>query len=325
MSGEVLAEQAQAVRISRAPGKLALVFPGGGSQYVSMGRDVYARYPAARRIFEEADAILGFPLSRLCFEGPEEELTDTVNAQPATLTTSAALLAALREQMGDKLVPDFVAGHSTGEYTALLAAGVFDFPSAIRLVRERGRLMKDAGQKQPGVMAAVLGLEAGPLRSICDEVGDVWLSNDNAPGQIVLSGSRLALERASQLAVERGARRVIPLTVSIASHSPLMAPAAESLAAIVAGLSLSRARVPIVGNVSASAIVEPADIRRELVQHITSLVRWTESVQYMVANGVQTCVEIGPKNVLSSLIKRIDRGVRVLSVGSVSDIEVLGA
>jgi [acyl-carrier-protein] S-malonyltransferase len=311
------------VLAGQVQGSIALVFPGGGSQYVGMGQDAYDRYPAARRVFGEADAVLAFSLSRLCFEGPEDELNDTVNAQPAGLITSAALLAVLRERTGDKLAPIFVAGHSTGELTALLAAGVLDFPSTLRVVRERGRLMKEAGQKQPGAMAAVLGLDAASLQAICDEVGDVWLSNDNAPGQIVLSGRNVALEQALQLATERGARRAIRLAVNIASHCPLMAPAAESFAATVERLTLAKASVPIVANVSALPIVEPSDIRVELVQHLTSRVRWVESVRYMIANGIQTFLEIGPKNVLGGLIKRIDRGVQVLSVTSVTDIETL--
>jgi [acyl-carrier-protein] S-malonyltransferase len=315
MTSAVLADPAQ--------GTIAFVFPGGGSQYVGMGRDVYERYPAARRVFEEADATLAFSLSGLCFEGPEDELDDTLNAQPAGLTTGAALLAALRERVGDKLNPAFVAGHSTGEYTALLAAGVLDFKSALRLVRQRGRLMKEAGQKQPGTMAAVLGVDAASLQAICDEVGDVWLSNDNAPGQIVLSGREPAMERALQLAAQRGARRVIPLAVNIASHCPLMASAAESFATTVQELPLAMASVPIVANVSASPLVEPVDLRLELVQHLTSLVRWVESVRYMIAHGVQTFLEIGPKKVLSGLIKRIDHSVRVLTIAGVTDIETL--
>jgi len=311
------------VLAGQVQGSIALVLPVGGSQYVGMGQDAYDLYPAARRVFEEADAALAFSLSRLCFEGPEDELNDTVNAQPAGLTTSAALLAVLRERTGDKLAPTFVAGHSTGELTALLAAGVLDFPSTLRVVHERGRLMKEAGQKQPGAMAAVLGLDAASLQAICDEVGDVWLSNDNAPGQIVLSGRNVALEQALQLAAERGARRAIRLAVNIASHCPLMAHAAESFAVTVERLTLTKASVPIVANVSASPMVEPSDIRVELVQHLTSRVRWVESVRYMIANGVQTFLEIGPKNVLSGLIKRIDRGVQVESVTSVTDIETL--
>ncbi|MGQ9492376.1 MAG: ACP S-malonyltransferase [Anaerolineae bacterium] len=311
--------------------KIAFVFPGSGSQYVGMGRDLYHRYPIARHFFEEADAILHFPLSRLCFEGPDEELMDAVNVQPAMLTISAALWAVLQEQANHlssegllrSVLPAFVAGHSTGEYTALFAAGVLDFSSALQLVRERGRLMKETGNKKPGAMAAVWGLEVEPLRAICAEVGDVWVSNDNAPGQIVLSGSKLALEKALQLAMERGAKRVVLLAINIASHSPLMEPAAQAFAGILNGFTLNNAQIPIVGNVSASAIVEPADIRQELVQHLTSPVRWVESVRYMIAHGVQTFVEIGPKDVLSGLIKRIDRGVRILNVGTVQDMKML--
>jgi [acyl-carrier-protein] S-malonyltransferase len=288
-----------------------------------MGRDLYKRYAVAKDVFDQADALLSFPLSKLCFEGPEEDLSDTFNAQPATLTASAAVLAAMREHTGHEWIPRFVAGHSTGEYTALFAAGALGFPAALRLVRQRALLMRQAAQQDAGGMAAVLGLAAEPLEAICDEVSGVWVSNDNAPRQIVISGTNAALARASQLALERGARRVVPLAVNIASHSPLMAPAAGALASTVDKLPLRKASVPIVANVTAAAIVEPAAIRRELVQHLTSLVRWVESVQYMVANGVHTFVEIGPKSVLSGLIRCIDRTVRVLSVGRAEDLESL--
>jgi [acyl-carrier-protein] S-malonyltransferase len=185
--------------------------------------------------------------------------------------------------------------------------------------------MKEAGREQPGTMAAVLGMDAASLQAICEEVGDVWPSNDNAPGQIVLSGRKPALERALQLAREGGAKRTILLAVNIASHCPLMAPAAAFFARAVEALSLANASVPVVANVSATPIVEPADIRGELVRHLTSQVRWVESVRYMIAHGIQTFVEIGPKSVVSSLIRRIDRSVRVLSVASVTDIETLEA
>lgn len=320
MSSEVLHTQ----------NRLAFVFPGSGSQYVGMGKDVHGQYPVARRLFEEADAVLQFPLSRLCFEGPDDELMKAINVQPAMVTVSAALLAALREHLllagwNPNVVPAFVAGHSTGEYTALFAAGVLDFPSVLRLVRERGRLMQEAGNEKPGAMAAILGLEAEALYAICAKVGDVWVSNDNAPGQIVLSGSKPAVEKAMQLAVEKGAKRAIPLAIDIASHCPMMASAAASFAVILDGLTLQKAQVPIVGNVSATLIMEPEDIRRELVQHLTSPVRWTESVRYMIAHGVQAFVEIGPKDVLSGLIKRIDRSVRVFNVGTIQDMERLVA
>jgi [acyl-carrier-protein] S-malonyltransferase len=304
-------------------GKIALVFPGGGSQYVGMAQDVCERYPVARHVLDEADAILAFPLSELCFAGPVEELTDTFNAQPATVTTSAALLAALQERANGRLAPAFVAGHSTGQYTALLAAGVLDLAAVLRLVRERGRLMREAGDEQAGAMAAVLGLDAATLQSVCDEMGNVWISNDNAPGQIVLSGERQALERALRLAKQRGAKRTIPLAVNIASHCPLMAPAAERLAEIVASLPLGQASVPIVANSTALPLSAEQAIRHELVHHLTSRVRWVESVRYMVAHGVNTFIEVGPKSVLSGLIQRIDGSVDAISVDHATDIEAV--
>jgi [acyl-carrier-protein] S-malonyltransferase len=288
-----------------------------------MGRDVHEAYPAARHIFEQADAILGRALSGLCFEGPEAELEDTSNAQPAMLTTSVAILAALQGRLQRRLAPAFVAGHSTGEYTALFAAGALDFPSALGLICERGRLMQEAGYKQSGSMAAVLGLDAVTLQAICAEVGNVWVANDNAPGQIVLSGGKAELERALQLSLARGAKRAIPLAVSIASHSPLMSSAALSFARILERTPLNRASVPVVANVRASAISEAEDIRQELVQQITSPVRWVESVHYMIAQGVQTFLEIGPKSVLGGLIRRIDSTARALSISNVADIEGL--
>ena len=312
----------------------AFVFPGGGSQYVGMGKDVYERCRSAKHVFDQADSILGFSLSKLCFEGPEEQLDDTVNAQPAMVTIGTALLAALNERTGvvgtpprpdGEWTPDFVAGHSTGQYTALVAAGALDFPSALRLIRERGRLMKEAGETRPGAMAAVLGLEAEALRAVCAEVGDVWVANDNAPGQIVISGTKPALERVLQLALERGAKRAIPLAVNIASHCPLMAPAARPLAEMISRLHLGQPRTPVVGNASATAVLEVEDMRRELVQHITSPVRWVESVHYLTNHGVRTFVEVGPKGVLSGLIKRIEREVRTVTVGTIAEVEALEA
>ena len=307
---------------------VAFVFPGQGAQYAGMGRDLFDQYAAARRIFEEADAVLGFALSQLCFRGPEAELTDTINAQPAILTMSAACLAVLRgavlrETAPEQWVPAYAAGHSMGEYSALLAAGVLGFPDALRLVRERGRVMKAAGEAQPGAMAAVLGMPVASLRGICEEVGDVWVANDNAPGQIVLSGKKAALERASQLAKDRGARRAIPLAVSIAAHSPFMAPAANAMAVTLEHVPLAEAVVPVVGNVSAAPITHPADVRVELVQQLTSPVRWVESVQYMIRQGVQIFVEIGPKSTLKGLIQQIGPAAQTWCIGTVADIQAL--
>ena len=305
--------------------RVAFVFPGQGSQYVGMGRDLYETYPEAKALFDEADAIMGFPLSRLCFEGPKEELGDTINTQPALLTVSVALLRMLEL---DRLSPATVAGHSMGEYTALVAAGALDFADGLRLVRERGRVMKEAGEQNPGGMAAVLGVEAEALDEICQVAsqeagGIVQLANYNSPDQIVISGHKEALGRALELAREQGARRVIPLAVSIASHSPLMQRAAEAFASVVAQVDFHQPRVPVVANVTAAPITTVAEIREELVKQLTSTVRWVESIQHMIAQGVTTFVEIGPKNVLTGLMRRIDKSVRTVNVGDVAGVEAL--
>ena len=208
-------------------------------------------------------------------------------------------------------------------------------PTGLQLVRERGRVMREAGEKHPGAMAAVLGMDVAALQAICDEVGDVWVANDNSPGQLVLSGSKPALERALQLAMGRGAKRTVPLAVSIAGHSPLMAPAAEAFAPTVNRVPLAKAEIPVVANVTALPLAEPAEIRQEMLQHLTAGVRWVDSVRYMVDHGVQTLVEVGPKDVLCGLIRRIDRtlprtqdgvpNVRTVHVGTAADVETLGA
>ena len=322
--------------------KTAFVFPGQGSQYVGMGRDLYETYAEARGLFDEADETLGFSLSRLCFEGPKEELDDTINTQPAILAMSVACFKVLgtrykmlrgkgRENLKPRtlnLEPDFVAGHSMGEYTALVAAGALDFAAGLKLVRERGRVMKGAGEQNPGGMAAVLGLGAEILDEICQVAsqetgGIVQLANYNSSGQIVISGHKKALGPALELAKERGAKRVIPLAVSIAAHSPLMQTAADAFASTVAQVDFHQPRVPVVANVTAAPITTVAEIREELVGQLTSTVRWVESIQYMIAQGVTTFVEIGPKNVLTGLMKRIDKSVRTVNVGDVAGVEAL--
>ena len=288
----------------------AFLFPGQGSQFVGMGRDLYDRQPAARALFDEADARLGFPLSRLCFDGPEETLTDTAVQQPALYTTSLAAWAVLTER--GEANAAYVAGHSLGEFSALAAAGSLGFADGLALVRRRGELMKLAGQRQPGGMAAILGLDAAPVAEVCataaaETGGTVGVANDNCPGQVVITGDETALTRAMSLLAEAGARKVVRLPISIAAHSPLMDSVANAFAAAVAAAPLSAARIPVVANVTARPITTPDEIRAELTAQLTAPVRWTDSVRQLGALGVDAYVEVGPGDVLLGLVKRIDR------------------
>lgn len=299
----------------------ALLFPGQGSQVVGMGADLAAAYPAARAIFDEADALLGTSFSQLCWEGPADALNDTYNTQPALYITSIATLRALESEIGP-VQPAFVAGHSLGELTALTAAGALPFADGLRLVRERGRLMRDAGQNQPGAMAAILGLDAAQITEICAQVaaetGTVLvLANDNCPGQIVISGDTAALERGMALAAEAGAKRTLKLAVSIASHSPLMTPAQQAFASAIEATHWEPPQIPVIGNVTAAPLADLAAIRAELRAQLTSSVRWTESMQYMLDAGVTQFVEVGSGTVLSGLAKRINRRTSRVSLNSV--------
>jgi [acyl-carrier-protein] S-malonyltransferase len=308
---------------------IAWVFPGQGSQVVGMGRDLYAQYPAAREVFEEADATLNLPLTRLCFEGPETELTATENVQPALLTVSTALVRAIESAVGGPLPPpQAVAGHSLGEYAALVAGGALSFAEALRLVRRRGELMADA---QAGGMAAVLGLDAETLEQICREtrealaaepesVSTVVVANYNAPDQLVISGSTRAVEHAGRLAKARGARRIVPLKVSAAFHSPLMKHAAEGMARALEGVSIRPLRTPLIANVTAEPLVASSDVRRELVAQVVAPVRWIASVQRMARDGVTTFLEIGPGKVLKGLIRRIVPHAHALSIGTAAEV-----
>lgn len=290
----------------------AYLFPGQGSQQVGMGRDLYEQNAEARAIFDEADAQLGFSLSSLCFSGPEADLTDTVNQQPALFTTSMAMFAALQAK-GTPL-PTFVAGHSMGEISALAAAGSLSFADGLRLARRRGELMAQAGESAPGAMAAILALDTDVVRRICAEASEkngrfVQLANDNCPGQIVISGDKDALQDAARMAEAAGARKVVVLPITIAAHSPLMASASAEFTEVVAATLIHPPQIPIIGNVSAQPLADAAAIRSELAAQLTAPVRWTESMNYLTAQGVTSVMEVGPGDVLLSLMKRIDRTV----------------
>ena len=297
----------------------AFQFPGQGSQQVGMGKVLAERFPTAARIFARADEILGFPLSRLCFEGPAEVLNDTINAQPAILTVSVAALRVLEER-GES--PACVAGHSLGEFTALVAANALTFEDALLLVRERGRLMKEAGARRPGGMAAVLGLDAEQVAAICERVsqetgGYVGVANDNCPGQVVISGDETALAAGIEAMQAAGARRVVRLAVSIAAHSPLMAEAAAAFRHALEKVPLHRPRIPYIANATADELAEPESIREALVRQLTSPVRWRGSVREMIRRGVARFVEVGPGDVLTGLLRRIDASVQGLTVAQV--------
>ncbi|MBD2846122.1 ACP S-malonyltransferase [Paenibacillus sp. IB182496] len=302
--------------------KVAFVFPGQGAQAVGMGKEVCAKYPAAQALLSRADEALGFPLSKLIFEGPEEQLRQTANTQPALLAVSAALLEVYRTRRPGA---DYVAGHSLGEYSALLAAGVLGFEDAVRIVRLRGEFMEQAVPSGQGAMAAVLGAEREVLRELCgqvsSEVGVVELANVNCPGQIVVSGSAAGVAAVAARAKEAGAKRAIPLEVSGPFHSSLMEPAARRLEEALRSLPMQDASTPLIANVTAQPVNAVETIRELLVRQVVSPVLWEDSVRTMIASGVDTFVELGSGTVLTGLIRKIDRGVKVVTVNDLDSLE----
>ena len=319
MTGQITEDITQ----NRMSGNRAFVFPGQGSQSVGMGLELYNSFPAAREVFQEADDSLGFNLSRIIFRGPEADLRDTVNSQPAIMTVSMACYRAWESQAGHPagaVVPAiFLAGHSLGEYTSMVVGGVASFTESVRLVRERGRLMQQASIYRPGAMAAIIGLDEFAFGSICAETG-VEVANVNSADQIVISGDKLAVAQAMDLATARGAKKTIALPVSGAFHSSSMRQAQEGLQEAVDAINFKDPTVPIVANSDCSVLTEGHQVRDELVDGLCRCVQWSNSVRCMVDSGVTEFVEFGAGNVLSGLIRRIDRGVKATGISNPESI-----
>ena len=305
--------------------KIAFVFPGQGSQSVGMGQALAQAYPAAKEIFQQADDILEFPLSHIAWEGPEDCLNDTINTQPALFTHSIAVLRVI-QSLNIDLVPLFVAGHSMGELSALVASGALSFSDGLRLVRIRGELMKRAGELSPGGMAAILGLDIPTIEQLClqssttDEI--VQVANDNCPGQVVISGSNPALDRVHPMLEQAGARRVIRLAVSIAAHSPYMSTSQVDFNQSIASTPIKTSLIPIISNITARPIMDADEIKNDLQNQLTHRVRWTESIQFLNTQGITEYIEIGNSSVLCGLIKRIERNCIATPLGTPSDFQI---
>lgn len=303
---------------------VAFVFPGQGAQHAGMGRELAENFSVARHVFEEANDTLGFDLKKLCFEGPDEDLKLTANTQPAILTTSIAALRVLQQETD--LVADFVAGHSLGEYSALVASGSLNFRDAVHIVRQRGTFMQQAVPVGVGAMAAVLGIDAELLQELCIQAAQgeiVSPANYNSPGQIVIAGHTSAVERVIALAKENGVRKAMILPVSAPFHCALMTPAGEQLKTVFDTISVSNIETPVVTNVEAVANTDCDRVKDLLISQVSAPVRWDESVRYMLDNGVDRFVEVGPGKVLSGLIKRIERKIPVSNIENIASLQAL--
>ena len=301
---------------------IAFTFPGQGSQSVGMGKDLADAFPEARRVFEEVDEALAQKLSRIMWEGPEEELTLTANAQPALMAVSLAAVRTLEARgfvLKDKIA--YVAGHSLGEYSALCAAGMFSIADTARLLRIRGNAMQAAVPVGEGAMAAILGLDQDGVEAACAEVGNCQIANDNGGGQIVISGAKPAVEHAARLCTEKGAKRALMLQVSAPFHSELMQPAADAMREALAGVAKRAPVVPVVSNVAVAPLTDPDEIVARLVEQVTGRVRWRETVEWFAANAVTTAYEVGAGKVLSGLAKRISKDIATATIGTSADIE----
>lgn len=326
IGNRLLAIGNQRAAIANRQSKMAFLFPGQGSQYPGMGRDLAEKFPAARQVFEEVDEALGFSLSSLCFDGPAETLQLTENTQPAILSVSIAALRALESEGASK--PDYVAGHSLGEYSALVAAGAVTLSDAVRTVRARGRYMQEAVPEGQGAMAAVLGASLELIEKVCDEVRDNQVctpANINSANQVVIAGNSEAVDRAVEKLKRAGARRVVKLNVSAPFHCALMMPAQKRLAADLAQLSLDELSIPLISNVDAIAISRATDARDSLIRQVSSPVRWLESMSLLLGAGVNSFVEVGPGKILSGLLRQINREARCLNVEDAAGIEAAGA
>jgi [acyl-carrier-protein] S-malonyltransferase len=300
--------------------KVALLFAGQGAQYVGMGKDLYETFPEAKAVFDKADKVLGFSLSKLCFAGPAQELTQTQNCQPAILTMSIAAFEAFKSVLGSRFsVLGYAAGLSLGEYSALVVAGAIDLEEAVYLVRKRGEFMEEEALKSPGKMASVLGLDLAIIKNICRET-KVEIANINCPGQIVVSGGIKEIEETAKLAEEQGAKKVILLEVSGAFHSLFMQGAALKLAGELEKIKINTPRVPIVSNVTAKPVTKPEEIKANLIKQITGSVFWEDSMRFILSQGVTQFFEFGPGKVLKGLMRRIDERAQVINIEKKEDI-----